>query len=355
MKLFVKYIHLLLIALFFSCSVDEEYSVDGVRNFDALWRILDERYSYFDLKLPEGVSWQDIYNKYRPKVSSQMTSDELYAVMNAMMGELKDGHNNIYTPFDYGRYWAWRDDYPANYDERLISRYLGRNYRIAGSLRYTQVEYNGHKEDKIAYLRYASFASPLSSSNLNAVLSRLSHCQALIIDIRDNGGGNITTSDLFARHFIQESRVVGRIRHKVGVGHNDFSSFVDIKIEPLPGGLRWLRPVVVLTNRGVYSAANDFVLKMKGLPLVTIIGDVTGGGGGLPMSSELPNGWGVRYSSTQTVNLADEHIEFGIAPDYNISLNPEDAQNGVDSIIEAAIYYLKLRIDEYKRTKIWRK
>lgn len=338
-----------------ACSVEAEYSANGVENFDALWRILDERYSYFDLKLPQGTSWRDIYDKYRPEVRPEMSTDSLFLVMNKMMRELKDGHVNLFTPFDQGRYWGWSENYPENYDSRLVAKYLGEDYRIAGGLYYTQIKHNHHAQDSIGYFRYGSFASPLSSSNLNAALSRLSKCRALIIDIRNNGGGNVTTSDLFARHFMREARVVGSIRHKVGKGHNDFSKAVEVKLDPLATGLRWLRPVVLLTNRGVYSAANDFTLKMKGLPFVTVIGDTTGGGAGLPMSSELPNGWSLRYSSTQTLDAEGRHIEFGIAPDYRVDLDPKDASEAKDSMIEYALTYLNERLRIYKQTKKWQK
>lgn len=338
-----------------SCSVSDEYSSNGEENYDVLWRILDERYAYFDLKLPAGTTWRDIYNKYRPEVRSKMSTDSLFLVLNKMMRELRDGHVNLVTPFDYGRYWEWASDYPANYDSRIANLYLGQDYRIAGGLYYTQISYNNHSVDSIGYLRYSSFSSPLSSGNLNAVLSRLSKCRALIIDIRSNGGGNLSTSDLFAQHFMRESRVVGSMRHKVGKGHNDFSELVPIKLEPLKAGLRWLRPVVLLINRGVYSAANDFTLKMKGLPFVTVMGDTTGGGGGLPMSSELPNGWSVRYSSTQTFDAEGNHIELGISPDYPLSLDPQILKENKDSMIEQAITYLNDRLRVYKQTKIWRK
>lgn len=339
----------------FSCSVEDEYTENGLENYNALWTILDERYAYFDLKLPEGTTWRDLYNKYRPEVREKMSSDSLFLVMNKLMAELKDGHVNLSTPFDYGRYWRWHEDYPKNYDATLIDDYLGNDYRIAGGLLYTQLKHNNHAADSIAYLRFASFSSPLSSSNLNASLSRLAKCKAIILDIRNNGGGNVTTSDLFASHFMSEARVVGSMRHKVGRGHNDFSSPVELKVEPVANGLRWLRPVVLLTNRGVYSAANDFTLRMKGLPYVTVIGDKTGGGGGMPMSSELPNGWGIRYSATQTFDTEGKHIEFGIEPDYYVSLDKEKALQGEDTMVEYAITYINDRLAEYKQTKKWRR
>lgn len=343
------------ISLVTSCSVEDEYTNDPLKNYNALWQILDEGYSYFDLKLEKGTSWRDIYDKYRPEIKDKMSVDELYLVLNKMMRELKDGHVNLITTFDYGRYWEWNTDYPENFDEKLVKKYLGDRYRIAGGLYYTQLEYNNHAKDSIGYIRYASFTTPISQGNVTSALSRLRGCKALIIDIRSNSGGNISNSDLLASHFLERSRVVGYTRHKTGKAHNAFSELIPLEVKPVDGGLLWLRPVVLLTNRGVYSAANDFTLKMKGLPLVTVLGDQTGGGGGLPFSSELPNGWAVRYSSTQTLDAEGEQIEFGIVPDYDINLNEAMATKGYDSIIESAILYINSRYTEYKATKKWRK
>ena len=57
---------------------------------------------------------------------------------------------------------------------------------------------------------------------------------------------------------------------------------------------------MLLINRHSYSATNDFVNAMRYFPNVTLVGDKTGGGSGLPFSSELPNGWGVRFSASPT-------------------------------------------------------
>jgi C-terminal processing protease CtpA/Prc len=100
--------------------------------------------------------------------------------------------------------------------------------------------------------------------------------------------------------------------------------------------LRFQKPVVVLTNRKCFSTTNDFVNAMKEAPYVTIMGDTTGGGSGLPFSSELPNGWSVRFSACPMLNKDKEHIEFGIAPDVPVQLNAPDAQNGMDTLIETA-------------------
>ena len=73
-------------------------------------------------------------------------------------------------------------------------------------------------------------------------------------------------------------------------------SLIHIYIEPSKG-IRWQKKAIVLPNRSCYSATNTFVRDMKECPLVTIMGDRTGGGSGLPFSSELPNGWSIRFSA----------------------------------------------------------
>ena len=75
---------------------------------------------------------------------------------------------------------------------------------------------------------------------------------------------------------------------------------------------------------------------MKEMPLVTIMGDQTGGGSGLPFSSELPIGWSVRFSASPSFDAKKQQIEFGIAPDIPCSLDAGKAAQGIDSMIEAA-------------------
>ena len=91
-----------------------------------------------------------------------------------------------------------------------------------------------------------------------------------------------------------------------------------------------------------YSATNDFVNAMRYFPNVTLVGDKTGGGSGLPFSSELPNGWGVRFSASPHLNAKKQHIEFGIDPDEEVDMAKEDEDKGIDTIIERARELLKV-------------
>ncbi|WP_329905367.1 S41 family peptidase [Porphyromonas pogonae] len=338
-----------------SCSTEGDFDASPQKNYDKLWQILDERYCYFEEKLPKDSTWRDMYYKHVKKISPNMGNDSLLSVMCDLLDELRDGHVNIITPFNYGRYWNWHLDYPKNFDVNIIDKYLERDYKIAGGAKYRYLKYNNHAIDSIGYIRFPSFASPLSTSNLNAMLSRLSFCRALIIDIRENGGGDLSTSDRFAQHFLSKKQLVGYISHKTGPGHNDFSKPTKIQLDTLKAGVKWFKPVILLTNRGSYSSANDFALKMKNQPFVTLMGDKTGGGGGLPLSSELPNGWAIRFSACKVTDSEMKSIENGIEPHYYVSLRSHDIATGKDTLIEEAIAYINKKYEEYRRTHHWNK
>ena len=313
-----------------SCVDTEERSSSPSGNFEALWTIIDEHYCFFDYKQHEyGLDWQEVYNKYKVRVSDKMSTAQLFEVLTDMLGELRDGHVNLTSSMDYGRYWTWHEAYPQNYSDTLQRRYLGTDYKISGGMYYKVLD------DNIGYIRYSSFQQAVGEGNLDEALSYLLLCRGLIIDIRNNGGGDLTTAEKLAGRFVHEKTLTGYIQHKTGSGHNDFSSLEPQYLEP-SSNLRWHKPVCVLTNRSVFSAANAFAVMMHCLPNVKLVGDHTGGGSGLPMSSSLPNGWSVRYSACPMYDAQKQQTEFGIDPDISVSLTDEATAAGIDNIIEKA-------------------
>ena len=318
------------VAALTSCVDEEEYANTPRGNFEALWRIMDEHYCFFDYKQKEyGLDWDEVRLRYASRIDDTMSDDQLFEVLGAMLGELRDGHVNMYSSWDVARNWSWHEDYPSNISDSLIRRYLGTDYRIAASLRYRILD------DNVGYVRCASFASGAGEGNLDEVMYYLAACRGLIIDVRDNGGGLITAAEKMAARFTNKRVLVGYMQHKTGRGRNDFSSMEPQYLNPSTG-MRWQKRVVVLTNRSVYSAANEFVKYMKCCPQVTVVGDRTGGGAGMPFSTELPVGWSVRFSACPMYDTEQHSTEFGIAPDYEVALTDADTQRGVDTIIEAA-------------------
>lgn len=313
-----------------SCIDNDVYDDSPQGNFDALWKIIDEQYCFLDYKAEEyGLDWNEVYERYQQDIIPTMSQKDLFYVFDNMLDELRDGHVNLYASFDVARYWDWFEDYPENFSDSIQRIYLGTDYHIASGLTYKVLE------DNIGYVYCESFSDAIGNGNLTDMLVELELCKGLIIDVRNNSGGQLTTSTKLASRFTNEKILTGYIRHKTGTGHSDFSDPYPIYLEPY-NGIRWQKPVVVLTNRRSYSATNYFVNEMNQLPQVTIVGDITGGGSGLPFSSELPNGWSIRFSASPMFDPEMNHLEFGITPDEKVDMTSEDMQKGVDTIIEKA-------------------
>lgn len=318
------------------CVDEEEYADNPRGNFEALWRMVDERYCFFDYKNEQyGLDWDAIHEKYSRQIADDMTETQLFEVLGNMLAELRDGHVNMYSSWDVARNWSWHEDYPSNVSDTLLRRYLGTDYRIASGMRYRRLD------DNTGYLRCQSFANAIGAGNLDDILMYLAPCNGLIVDLRDNGGGLLSSAEELAARFTNEERLVGYMQHKTGKGHADFSSLEEQRLKPA-AGLRWQKRTIVLTNRSVYSAANEFVKYMKCCPGVTVVGDRTGGGAGMPYSSELPNGWSIRFSACPMYDRDGNSTEFGIAPDFEVGLSQGDLLSGRDTIIEFARQLLKL-------------
>ncbi len=308
------------------CAHDDEWQQDQVGNFEALWSIMDQNYCFFDYK---DVDWNEVHDRYRRLVSNKMTNRELFDLCGEMLKELKDGHTNLIASHDVSRYWIW-EHYPVNYDERIIDQhYLNFDYKTACGIKYQILP------DNFGYMYYGSFSTVIGAGNLDLILGYLATADGLIIDVRSNGGGYLSNVETLVSRFIDGKTLAGYICHKDGKGHNDFSKPQDYWFEPAKNHLHYLKPVVVLANRGSFSATNNFVSVMKSLGNVTVVGDTTGGGCGLPFTSEMPNGWNVRFSACPIMDAQGRLTEFGVAPDVRVDMDPGDQSH--DAILDRAI------------------
>ena len=325
---------LLIASILISCEkqfLSSDPANNPVSNFEHLWNEVNNKYSYFEYK---NVDWDEVYKTYRPLIHDGMSDKELFDVLADMLFELKDGHVNITSPFDRSRNWDWYLDYPPNFNETIIFRnYLGKNYWITGPL-HNQVI------DDVLYVYYASFASTISQANIDELMERAHGLKGIIIDIRSNGGGSSGNAEALASMLTDKPYHYGYNRIKNGSGKGDFSPWKELIISPRSGN-RFTGQVILLCNRSSYSSSNLFAQMIKSRPNATLMGDQTGGGGGIPAFGELPNGWIYRFSASQTVNLQGEHIESGVPVDIALDLNPEDEANGVDTILETALDILR--------------
>lgn len=305
---------------------------DPYANYDALCEIVAQRYCFFREK---NIDWDSLSRSYRAEVKPDMDVLQLFDLMGRLLDNLKDGHVNLNAPFATTYYKKWWSDYPQDYDERTLQQY----YLKFGGMQKGNMTYCIFLPDTIGYLRIPSFSTQLSPVTLDYILALLNPSKGLIIDVRNNGGGYLTNVPELVGRFLEKPVTGGYIRHKTGPGPDDFSAPYRIEYEPAGSGhISYLgKPVMVLTNRSCFSAANDFVSVMKELPAVTILGSATGGGGGVPFSSELPNGWGIRFSACPINNARNELTEFGIEPDIEVHCTPQEFADGIDNILDTAL------------------
>ncbi|MDO4190474.1 MAG: S41 family peptidase [Bacteroidales bacterium] len=331
----------LILCLIFCCAMVGCHRNDYVRdftpltNFEALWNIIDTKYCYLDEK---KIDWDGVKKVYEPKVAEVKSVVELFDVLAQMLDTLQDGHVNLYAPFDVSKCSGWYEDWPENFSSSILysNKYLGADYRMSGGFEYALID-----DGNIGYIRYSSFSNAFSAYGLLYIDAIFEQCKGIIIDVRNNGGGSLEYSAQLAASFFAERTITGYISHKTGPGHNDFSEPEPFYTDPENAPIDWSkRHVAVLCNRRSYSATNDFVNRVKMAPRVTVFGGRTGGGGGMPLSSELPCGWMVRFSAVPMYDAEMNTTEFGVDPDVFVTMDSASMAQGRDEIIEQAIAHL---------------
>ncbi len=327
--------------LLLGCTREPElnYSNTARGNVEALWNIIDKKYCFVEEK---GIDWNTIHDKYMPLADSVKSEKELFDLIADMLNELGDGHVNLYSDFNVSRCRSWYESYPDIYNESVVygEKYLTKDYRVAGGIQYNLID-----EGNIGLVRYPSFSSGFGMMNMYYVLDFLSSCRGIVLDVRHNGGGSIEYAKNLASPFFSEPRQVGWWNHKTGEGHYDLSRPEPMSIDTSNYRyLRWVKPVVVLCDRHSYSATNFFVNAMRHADNCIILGQKSGGGGGMPLSYELPCGWMVRFSSVKMYDIDMNSIEDGIVPDIEVP------GKGVttDVQIDAAVFLINELYDKNK-------
>lgn len=299
-------------------------------NFDILWNVMNERYSLFDYK---GIDWDSIRSVYRPLALQAKNDEELFDIMSAMLTTLRDGHVNLRTPFDISRFLPYLEA-PANYNFDILEKNYLDDYRITGFLLNQEI-------DGVGYFHYRSFATPITKSDLDFVLNRFKDLPGIIIDIRNNEGGDPANAFKMVERMISQRTKLYSYMLKNGSGPNDYSAEKEVFLDPNNDVVRFTGRIAVLTNRKVYSAGSYFSACIKAVPNAVLIGDDTGGGCGVPAGYDLPNGWYFNYSSTIGYTVNGLNFEGGVPADISIEMSDQDIAAGKDPILERAIEYIK--------------
>jgi carboxyl-terminal processing protease len=90
----------LLISLLSTTVILSRQSTPELRQetFEIVWQRVKEK--HYDPAL-NGVNWDAVHEKYAPRVAAVKTDDELYGLLNQMLGELKESHFQVIPPSAY--------------------------------------------------------------------------------------------------------------------------------------------------------------------------------------------------------------------------------------------------------------
>jgi hypothetical protein len=128
--------------------------------------------------------------------------------------------------------------------------------------------------NNIGYVKFnafmdASFCGPTAA----AAMAFVAHTDAIIFDLRQNGGGQPTMVTLIASYlFDQPTHLIDMYNRKENSTKQNWT------LPYLPGPRLTKQPVFVLTSKRTFSGAEEFAFDLKNQKRATIIGETTGGG-----------------------------------------------------------------------------
>lgn len=325
-----------------SCEKEETFKVvdnDFQRNFDVAWTLINDNYCYLGYK---NINWDKVYDDFKPRVQNAKDEFEFFDILGDLIDILRDGHSAIHSNFDRrGSNYEIEpngDPSPADYiSDAVVAKYLVKKRVSKNKFIYGHIVQD---TCTFAYICYPSFRSKLDGIDMEYVAKFVEGVDGIIVDIRDNPGGAGTYGINFAEHFFTEKTLVGYTAKKNGPGYDDFTEPYEIYVKPSATN-NWANiPTMLLTNRGVYSTANLLTSILKYAPNVTQVGGHSGGGGGMPATYFLPNGWGLTFPSNVLYDVNKQHIENGIEPDVEVHITRQDEIDERDTILEKAIELL---------------
>ena len=215
---------------------------------------------------------------------------------------------------------------------------------IAAQLRldnfgFTKVEHLG---GNVGYLKLDMFADPSMAGDTAAAAMRfLSNSDAVIIDLRDNGGGKPDMVVLLSSYFFDRPTHLNDIYHRAGNTTRQFWTLPVVEGKRMPDV-----PLYILTSARTFSAAEGFSDHLQALHRATIVGEVTGGGANPGETVPLAGGFYAFIPNGRAINpITNSNWEgVGVKPDVAV---PADA--ALDAAYERALTALAAKTTDARR------
>jgi carboxyl-terminal processing protease len=317
-----------------------------VINYNHFVAFLKGHYGLFPYK---NINWDSLSTYYSRFVNDSTSSDSLFFLISRLAGNLRDKH-----------LWIDNEKYAYNYsigkialirqmDSIFASRHEYKNVNLirSGYLnnKFQTSEINNFLYGKIGmdigYLSLDWFDKNVNvvDSVMTVIINSFSDCNALIIDIRNNIGGTDSSALTVANHLVKSRQCYQISRIREGDSVNYYSDPVYWYINP--DNVHFSKPVFVLINRYTISAAETFLLALKGQKHIRFLGEPTAGAFSDAEDSNLPNGWHFSYSiGVWTDSNGNLWEEKGIRPDIFIK-ETNEANNISDPCLDFVLKGLR--------------
>lgn len=189
-------------------------------------------------------------------------------------------------------------------------------------------------DNQIAYIRISTFGEK-TTAELKAALETLmaENPKGLILDLRNNGGGYLTTGIEVVSQFISEGAVM----------YEEYGGGTRKTYNAEPGGLALDIPMIVLVNKGSASASEITAGAIQDLGRGQLLGETTFGKGEVQQWIPLDDNQGaVRVTIARWLTPKERQIQGkGLTPDIEVILSEEDARNKQDPQLDRALELLK--------------
>jgi hypothetical protein len=172
-------------------------------------------------------------------------------------------------------------------------------------------------DGNVGYFNFLNF-TPLESSKLSLVgaMNFIRFSDAIIIDLRDNGGGNSETMDFLLSYFLQDSVQITEMRYRKDGKVVKSYTVKDSLIIKIPKNI----PLYLLVSNKTSSAAEGFAYTLQQYKRATIIGEQTKGEGNPGELFVINEDLYIMIPTIEGINpVSKKSIDgIGVTPDINI-------------------------------------
>ncbi|NTV36784.1 MAG: hypothetical protein HGA53_07510, partial [Anaerolineaceae bacterium] len=192
-------------------------------------------------------------------------------------------------------------------------------------------------DGNIAYVKIVTFGDK-TTAELKAALTDLmaKNPAGMVLDLRNNGGGYLTTAIEVVSQFVKEGVVM----------YEEYGDGTKNSFTAIPGGMATDIPLVVLVNEGTASASEITAGAIQDYLRGKLVGTVTYGKGSVQNWLPLNDNEGaVRITVARWLTPKERQInEKGLTPEFIVEITEEDVKAEKDPQLEKAVDLLKMMI-----------